>query len=115
MRPLRWVAVVAALTMGLLGVTAEWVPGVAVALMVLASAVTVADNGLAFTAVAERAGPFWSGRALGMQNTAQNLVASAVPPAAGLAVTAWGYPATYALVALLPLLAAPLVPVRGER
>lgn len=115
MRPLRWVAVVAALTMGLLGVTAEWVPGVAVALMVLASAVTVADNGLAFTAVAERAGPFWSGRALGMQNTAQNLVASAVPPVAGLAVTAWGYPATYALVALLPLLAAPLVPVRGER
>ncbi|MDQ1105729.1 MFS family permease [Nocardioides zeae] len=115
MRPLRWVAVVAALTMSLLGVTAEWVPGVAVALMVLASAVTVADNGLAFTAVAERAGPFWSGRALGMQNTAQNLVASAVPPVAGLAVTAWGYPATYALVALLPLLAAPLVPVRGER
>lgn len=115
MRPLRWVAVVAALTMGLLGVTAEWVPGVAVALMVLASAVTVADNGLAFTAVAERAGPFWSGRALGMQNTAQNLVASAVPPVAGLAVTAWGYPSTYALVALLPLLAAPLVPVRGER
>lgn len=115
MRPLRWVALVAALTMGLLGVTAEWVPGVAVALMVLASAVTVADNGLAFTAVAERAGPFWSGRALGMQNTAQNLVAAAVPPVAGLAVTAWGYPATYGLVALLPLLAAPLVPVRGER
>ena len=53
---------------------------------------TVADNGLAFTAVAERAGPFWSGRALGMQNTAQFLAAAAVPPLAGLTVTGLGYP-----------------------
>ena len=53
---------------------------------------TVADNGLAFTAVAERAGPFWSGRALGVQNTAQFLTASAVPPLAGLAVPHRGTP-----------------------
>ena len=55
-------------------------------LVVVATLVTVADNGLAFTAVAERAGPFWSGRALGVQNTAQFLAGSAVPPLAGLAV-----------------------------
>ena len=53
----------------------------------VATVVTVADNGLAFTAVAERAGPFWSGRALGLQNTAQFLAAAAVPPLAGLTVT----------------------------
>lgn len=115
MRPLRWVAVAAALTMGLLGLAAELAPLVAVGVMVVASAVTVADNGLAFTAVAERAGPFWSGRALGIQNTAQNLVAAAVPPLAGLLVAAAGYPATYALAGLLPLLAVALVPVGRER
>ena len=82
--------------------------------MVLATVVTVADNGLAFTAVAERAGPFWSGRALGVQNTAQFLAAAAVPPLAGLTVTGLGYPATFALAAVFPLAALALVPVQGR-
>ena len=81
----------------------------------VATAVTVADNGLAFTAVAERAGPFWSGRALGVQNTAQFLAAAAVPPLAGLTVTWLGYPATFALAAVFPLAALAMVPVRDER
>lgn len=120
MRPMRAVAVLAAATMALLGLTAALadsalVTGLAVALLVIASAVTVADNGLAFTAVAERAGPFWSGRALGLQNTAQHLAAVVVPPVAGLTITWWGYGATYALAGLLPLLAIAVVPVRGER
>ena len=59
----------------------------AVVLLVVASTVTVADNGLAFTSVAERAGSYWSGRALGVQNTAQYLTAAAVAPVAGLAIT----------------------------
>ncbi|WP_245644494.1 MFS transporter [Nocardioides jensenii] len=114
MRPLQWVAIGAAVSMLLLGMTsgADW--PVAVGLMVVATAITVADNGLAFTAVAERAGPFWSGRALGIQNTAQFLAASAVPPIAGLAITEWGYSAAFAAAALFPLLAIGLVPVRDE-
>ena len=88
---------------------------VAVPLVVLATVVTVADNGLAFTAVAERAGPFWSGRALGVQNTAQFLAAAAVPPLAGLTVAGLGYPAMFALAAVFPLTALALVPVRDER
>lgn len=121
MRPMRTVAVVAAATMALLGLAATTADGtgpataLAVSLLVLASAVTVADNGLAFTAVAERAGPFWSGRALGLQNTAQHVAAVATPPLAGLAITAWNYGATFALAALFPLLAVTVVPVRGER
>jgi len=117
MRPMRWVAMAAAGTMLLLGVAAgteRWVAP-AVVLLVVASAVTVADNGLAYTAVAERAGPFWSGRALGLQNTGQHLVAAAVPPIAGLVIAQWGYATAFALAALLPLVALPLVPVRGER
>lgn len=123
MRPMRSVALVAALTMALLGLAAGQagsdgsgvVTTLAVALLVIASAITVADNGLAFTAVAERAGPFWSGRALGMQNTAQHVAAVAVPPVAGLSITYWGFGATFALAALLPLLAIAVVPVAAEK
>lgn len=114
LRPLRWVAVAAAVTMGLLALTARLDLAVAVVLLVIATTVTVADNGLAFTSVAERAGPFWSGRALGVQNTAQFLTASVVGPAVGAAITAWGYPAAFAIAAIFPVLATPLVPVRDE-
>lgn len=115
MRPLRWVAVAAAATMALLGLAVALdLPG-AVLLLVVATMVTVADNGLAFTAIAERAGPFWSGRALGLQNTSQYLAASAVPPLAGLAVTHAGYAAAFAIAALFPVVAAPLVPVDREQ
>ncbi|MDN5893480.1 MAG: MFS transporter, partial [Nocardioides sp.] len=114
MTPLRWVAIAAAVSMLLLGLSASVESPIAAWLMVAATAITVADNGLAFTAVAERAGPFWSGRALGAQNTAQFLAASAVPPVAGLAVTQWGYPAIFAASAVFPLIATVLVPVRDE-
>ncbi len=114
LRPLRWITVVAAVVMLTLGLTTALDLGVSVVLIVVATVVTVADNGLAFTAVAERAGPFWSGRALGLQNTAQFATAAAVPPLAGLAITHAGYAATFALVALFPLAAVALVPVRSE-
>ncbi len=111
-RPLRWVALAAASTMGLLGLSEPL--GIAVMVMVVASTVTVADNGLAFTSVAERAGSYWSGRALGVQNTAQYLTAAAAAPVAGLAITHWGYAATFAVSALAPLLASTLVPANDE-
>lgn len=118
MRPMRWVALGAAATMLALGAAAA-LPGTvaaagAVLLMGLASAVTVADNGLAFTAVAERAGPYWSGRALAVQNTAQHVVAAMVPPVAGVVIALWGYGAAFALCAALPLVAARVTPVAEE-
>ncbi|MGN6253246.1 MAG: MFS transporter [Marmoricola sp.] len=112
MRPLRWVTVAALVTMAALGLTAALGWSASVVLLVVATVVTVADNGLAFTAVAEHAGPSWSGRALGVQNTAQFLTASAVPPLAGLAIAGWGYPTAFAVAALFPLAALPLVPRR---
>jgi len=108
LRPLRQVAVVAALTMLLLGlVESTWV---AIVVMIVATGVTVADNGLAFTAVAEIGGPYWAGKAMGWQNTGQYLVAMVVPPVIGAAVTEHGSAWTFAAVALSPLLAIPLVP-----
>jgi len=115
MRPLRWVSIAGAVVMGALAATAGLDLGVSVLVLVLAAVVTVAPNGLAFTGVAERAGPFWSGRALGLQNTAQYATASAVPPLAGLAVTQGGFGLTFALAAAFPLVAVALVPVRQER
>ncbi|TJZ81706.1 MFS transporter [Rhodococcus oryzae] len=110
MGPLRTVAVAAALSMAALAIT-DWLDSpISVALMVVASVITVADNGLAFTAVAEIAGPYWSGRALGAQNTGQFLVAAFVPPVFGAVIGTLGFPAAFALAAALPLAAAPLVP-----
>jgi predicted MFS family arabinose efflux permease len=111
-RPLRWVGIAAGVTMALLGLTEPLT--IAVVLLVVASTVTVADNGLAFTGVAERAGSYWSGRALGVQNTAQYLTAAAAAPVAGLAISHWGYAATFGVAALFPLVALPLVPREDE-
>jgi MFS family permease len=108
LRPMRLVAVAAALTMLALGLL-EPTP-LAVVVIVVATVVTVADNGLAFTAVAERAGPWWSGKALGVQNTGQYLVSAAVPPFIGALISGPGYAWAFGIVALFPLLAIPLVP-----
>ncbi|MGN6162287.1 MAG: MFS transporter [Marmoricola sp.] len=110
-RPLRWIAVLAAAIMLGVGVSMGAHVWLAVPLIVVASVVTVADNGLAFTATAERAGPWWSGRALGVQNTGQFLTAAAVPPVVGSAITAIGYGATFGLTAAFPLLALVILPL----
>ncbi|MCI2264979.1 MFS transporter [Sediminivirga luteola] len=110
-RVLRWVAVSAVAVMLLLALTDVGDLGVVAGIvLVLAVTVSVADNGLAFTSVAEAAGSGWAGRALGIQNTGQFIASSALGPVAGALITAVGYPLTFALVALAPLLAIPLVP-----
>lgn len=80
---------------------------------VLAVAV-VSPNGLAFTAVAEYAGPFWSGRAMGTQNTFQNIIYAATPPASGAIVAAAGFPALFAVTALFPAAALAIAPRADE-
>jgi MFS family permease len=114
-RPLRVVAGGACVAMLLLGLFDAWHSPLAVPLMVLANVISVADNGLAFTSVAETAGPYWSGRALGLQNTSQSITSAFVPPVVGAAIGAFGYPVTFLLTALLPAVAVPLVPVARER
>jgi MFS family permease len=110
LRPLRWVSLSAAGVMLLLAVASALGAGWAAAILIVAAVVTVADNGLAYTAVAEIAGPFWSGRALGTQNTGQFLAASVVGPAVGALIGLIGYPLAFAAVALCPAIATPLVP-----
>lgn len=115
LRPIRIIALGAATSMGLLALT-DWLNSpFSVAMMVIASVITVSDNGLAFTAIAEIAGPFWSGRALGTQNTSQLLTAGIVPPLFGGLIGVAGYPVAFAVSALLPVLAIPIVPVDDDR
>ncbi|WP_066043679.1 MFS transporter [Herbiconiux solani] len=113
-RPLAIVAVLAAAVMLLLaGTGALPEPGFAIAaaiVFVVATTVSVADNGLAFTSVAEVAGSAWAGRALGAQNTAQFLAAAIVGPGVGALIGLIGYPAAFAVVALFPVAATPLIP-----
>lgn len=114
LHPVRTIAVAAGVSMGLLAFFDHLNSPLAVAVMVIASVVTVSDNGLAFTAIAEIAGPFWSGRALGVQNTSQLFTTGLVPPAFGALITAAGFPVTFAVCALFPLAAWALVPVHAD-
>jgi sugar phosphate permease len=118
--PMRVVAVVIGVAMCALVLLGLAGTDLVVAALAVAAAVTTTSNGLAFTAVAERAGSRWAGRALGVQNTVQNLVASlAAPPLAVVIVAAggggFGYALAFAAVALLPFVAALVIPARQER
>ena len=113
LKPIRTIALAAAIAMGLLALTDQLGSPLSIAVMIAASVITVSDNGLAFTAIAEIAGPFWSGRALGTQNTSQLLTAGVAPPLFGGLISAAGYPLAFAACALFPLLALPLVPVKA--
>lgn len=111
LRPIRIIAATASASMMLLALTDALDSGWSVAVMIVASVVTVSDNGLAYTAIAEIAGPFWSGRALGTQNTSQLMTAGITAPLFGALIGAAGFPVAFAVCALFPVLAIPLVPV----
>jgi sugar phosphate permease len=114
MRPMRLIAVAALATMVLWAVGDVLDSWLAVAALVAALVVTVTDNGLGFTGTAEMAGPFWAGRALGVQNTAQNIAAMAAAPLFSTLITAFGYPVALAVAAFFPAAGAALTPVAGE-
>ncbi|SFQ22684.1 Sugar phosphate permease [Amycolatopsis arida] len=115
LRPMRLLAVASAVVMVLVAwgdvSGTVWV----VVALVLAAVITVSDNGLGFTASAELAGRAWAGRALGAQNTAQNIAASLTPPLLGLLIGDTRYALAFAVAAVFPLLAIRMVPVHAER
>ncbi len=110
LRPMRWFALANTLVVGLLAGAAALKSPAGTALVLLACVVTVSTNGLAFTAVAENAGTAWAGRALGAQNTVQNVVAAATPALFGAVIEGHGYALAFAIAALCALLAAGTTP-----
>jgi sugar phosphate permease len=115
LRPMRRLAVTSAVLMVLIAVGAATDSAVVVLALAVAAVVTVADNGLAYTSVAEIAGHDWAGRALGVQNTVQNMTAVMTAPALAAVIGDTRYALGFALVAVCPLIAVPLTPVRAER
>jgi sugar phosphate permease len=114
MRPMRLLAAGTATGMAALALAAATGSAAAVPLLIACALVAVSTNGLAFTAVAEYAGPAWAGRALGIQNTGQNALAAATPPVLALAIGVLGFGGSFAVVAVFPVAAAVLVPIAAE-
>src|SRR5215469_4169212 len=115
MGPMRLLAAGTAAGMGALAVAVAAGSAAAVPILLACALVAVSTNGLAFTAVAEYAGPAWAGRALGIQNTGQNALAAATPPVLALAIGVLGFGGSFAIVTVFPVAAAALVPVGAER
>ena len=114
LRPMRWLAVVVTAVMGLTALGMWSRSPLAVAALLLAVALSVSTNGLAFTAVAELAGLAWAGRALGVQNTGQNLAAAATPPVLAQLIGLAGYGGAFGLATLFPAIAILSIPTRTE-
>jgi MFS family permease len=115
LRPMRQLAVAAALLMTGLAI-GSWTGGWWIVIVFgLAAVVTVADNGLAYVSVAEMAGSGWAGRALGIQNTGQNAVAIVIVPVIAAVIEGANYGIAFVLVALSALAAVPITPVRAEK
>ena len=115
MRPMRQIAVGAVAVLVAFAAGDLFAPWLAIAALAVGGVVTVAHNGLGYTATAEIAGPWWSGRALGIQNTGQNVVSSLTPLALGAVIGTVGYAAGFLLAAVAPIVAVAVTPVRQER
>ncbi|MEO8888092.1 MAG: MFS transporter [Jatrophihabitantaceae bacterium] len=115
LRPMRQLAVMSAGLMIALSLGALWHEWWIVVVFGFGAIVTVADNGLAYTSVAESAGIEWSGRALGIQNTGQNVAAVATAPLLAAVIGESRFALAFALVAGFPLVAVFATPIRSER
>jgi sugar phosphate permease len=115
LRPMRQLAVTSAALMLLIALGALVHQGWIVVGFALGAVVTVADNGLAYTSVAELAGPAWSGRALGAQNTVQNIAAVVTAPVLAAVIGDSRYALAFVVAAICPLIAIPLIPAYAER
>jgi sugar phosphate permease len=114
LRPMRVIAVAAAVTMLAMALGAGTGSVIAVVAVGIGTVVSVADNGLGFTAVAELAGSQWAGRAMGVQNTSQNVIATLTPALLGGLIASAGFSVGFAVVAVFPLLAVLATPVAAE-
>jgi sugar phosphate permease len=102
--PLRVIGAVLTVTMALVTVLVDAPLELLVPALVVAGVVSMAWNGLSFTASAETAGLERSGAALGFQQTVLGVVGSAIPAAFAFAVGATSWRIAFALATLGPLL-----------
>ena len=101
-RPLRWIGVTVAVTLGVVAALTHASPWLLVPALALATGMSMAWNGLSYTIAAELGGRR-SGAAIGFQQTVLSAIGVAAPVAFAAAVsgTSWGL--AFALAALFPL------------
>jgi MFS family permease len=101
-RPLRWIGVAVAGTLGAVAVLTDAASWLLVPALALATGMSMAWNGLSYTIAAELGGRR-SGAAIGFQQTVLSAIGVAAPVAFAAAVseTSWGL--AFALAAVFPL------------
>jgi sugar phosphate permease len=114
LRPMRQLAAASAVVMLALAVGDATGSVLVIVAFALGAIITVADNGLGYTAAAELAGPHWTGRVLGAQNTGQNITAALTAPLLGALIGHSSYVLGFAVVAVFPLAAIWITPVAAE-
>jgi sugar phosphate permease len=102
-RPLRIVGYASAITLAVAAAVLSAPLAVLVPAFVLAGGLSMAWNGLSFTAAAEIAGRTRSGAALGMQQSALAAAGALVPPAFAAVVAASSWRLGFAAAAAFPL------------
>jgi sugar phosphate permease len=114
LRPLRLLGVASAVTLALAAALLDSPVYLLVGAFVLAAGLSMAWNGLSFTAAAEIAGRARSGAALGMQQTALAAAGAIVPPAFAGVVAASSWRVGFAVAAAFPLVGVQLLrPLRS--
>ncbi|MBR8740440.1 MFS transporter [Nocardiopsis sp. MG754419] len=113
MRPVRALAVTAALSLLLLTLLPEAWSWSAVPLVLVCLVLTMWHNGLTFTAVAEIAGTAWAGRALAVQNWLQAISTTLTPVLMAAVITLAGLPWVFAVGAVFAAAAVLVVPRRA--
>ena len=111
--PLRRIGVASFATAALVAALLTGPAALLVCAFVVAGALSMAWNGLSFTAAAELAGRARAGAAIGFQQTALSLASLAIPIGFAAAVSAVSWRAAFALAAICPLLGA--LALRGLR
>jgi MFS family permease len=102
-RPLRWVGVSVAAALGVAVLLLEAPTAVLLAAFIAAGGLSMAWNGLSFTAAAELAGEARSGAAIGFQQTVLSVLGAAVPPLFAWIVEATSWRLAFGLAAVAPL------------
>jgi hypothetical protein len=101
--PLRTIALVAAVLVGLTAALLAAPLAVLIPVLVAAGVVSMSWNSLSFAAAVELAGHDRSGSAIGLQQTVLNVPGAAYPALFGALVAATTWRVGYAVVALFPL------------
>ena len=101
--PLRRIGIAVTLVMVLTAVLAGGPVALLVPVLALAGGLTMAWNGLSFTAAAELAGPVRSGAAIGFQQTVLSGVGIAAPVLFAASVAGASWAVAFAVAALFPL------------